>query len=50
MVGLAPGLGPVDGYPWPIARVRGRIALVGECLLLHVLKDVALGGRDPLIT
>ena len=44
MGGLAPGLGPVSEWPWPIARARDRIALGGGMLLLLVLKDVALGG------
>ncbi len=44
MGGLAPGLGPVREYPWPIARARDRIELGGGMLLLIVLKDVVLGG------
>ena len=27
MVGLAPGLGPLIGYPWSIAQTHDRVAL-----------------------
>jgi hypothetical protein len=42
MGGLVPGLGPVSGYPWPIARARDRIALGGGMVFLCF--GMALGG------
>ncbi len=37
MSGLAPGLGPVSGYPWPITRTHDRITIGGGMVLLFVL-------------
>jgi hypothetical protein len=51
MGGLAPGLGPVSGNPGPLCgHSRDRVVFGGECLLLLVLKDLALWwfGRDSL--
>jgi hypothetical protein len=36
MVGLAPGLGPVRGRSWPIARARVAVAFLLARLLEHV--------------
>ncbi len=35
MVGLAPGLGPVSGRSWPIARARVAVAFLLGRLLEH---------------
>jgi hypothetical protein len=41
---LAPGLGPVIGSPGSLCGHTTGLRLVGECLLLFVLKSLALGG------
>jgi hypothetical protein len=46
MGGSAPGLGPVGGSPWPIARARDRIrgAVVVPCAVARGLEMRALDG------
>jgi hypothetical protein len=41
---LAPGLGPVSGSPGSLCGHTTGLRLVGECLLLLVLKSLSLGG------
>jgi hypothetical protein len=52
MGGSAPGLGPVSGYPWSIARARDRVASGGGMfgLLRFVGSDSWGGEQDPLMT
>jgi hypothetical protein len=50
MSGLTPGLGPVSGYPWPIARARDRITLGGGMVLLFVLRWLLVVLSTSLIT
>ena len=42
MDGLDPGLGSVRGIPVPWSGHTTGLRLVGECLLLFVLKDLTL--------
>jgi hypothetical protein len=50
MSGLAPGLGPVSGYPWPITRARDRITIGDGMVLLFVLRWFLVGLSASLIT
>ncbi len=44
MCWLAPGLGPVSGSPVSLRGHVTGLSLVGEFLLLLVLKSLTLGG------
>jgi hypothetical protein len=48
MGGLVPGLGPVSGSPGPLSGHTTDLRLVGECLMLIVLKDPTLGGSSGI--
>jgi hypothetical protein len=50
MSGLAPGLGPVSGYPWPITRTHDRITIGGGMVLLFVLTWFVVVLSASLIT
>jgi hypothetical protein len=50
MSGLAPGLGPVSGYPWPITRAHDRITIGGGMVLLFVLRWLLVVLSVSLIT
>jgi hypothetical protein len=41
---LAPGLGPVSGSPDSLSGHATGFRLVGEYLILFVMKSLALGG------